>query len=285
MPNTLQEPQSTTRVMSESNSSITGDLRIHVFSSRILRNTRKLRVWLPPGYDDSGSARYPILYLQDGQNLFDRGTAFGGVEWQVDEAADGLIRSGAISPMIIVGIDNTGKDRLREYIPYRTFNPPVLRPLGKRYPDFMLRELMPFIEREYRVAKGPEHTGIGGSSLGGLISLYTSIVNTGVFGRLLIESPSLYIAGRAILRDSRALVDWAHRVYLGVGTRETGNQDKNAAVVEDVHELEAILRRRGLGSNRLLVNVQEGASHNEAAWAERFPEALAFLFGVETQRV
>ena len=262
------------------NSSITGDLRIHDFASRILRNTRKLRVWLPPGYDaPTNTNRYPVLYLQDGQNLFDRVTAFGGVEWQVDETADFLIREGKIPPMIIVGIDNTGRDRLREYIPYRSFNPPVLRPQGKRYADFMLREVLPFMEREYRLAKGPEHTGIGGSSLGGLISLYTAMEGKGIFGKLLIESPSLFVAGRAILREARSLVDWPHRVYLGVGTRETGNEAKDAFVVEDVQELEAILRRRGLGQDRLLVNVQEGAPHSEGAWASRFPEALSFLFG------
>jgi predicted alpha/beta superfamily hydrolase len=261
-------------------SSITGDLRVHELKSRIFRNTRKLRVWLPPGYAEATSEqRFPVLYLQDGQNLFDRVTAFGGVEWQVDETADRLIREGAILPMIIVGIDNTGRDRMREYIPYRSFNPPVLRPQGKRYPEFMLREVMPFIEREYRVAKGPEHTGIGGSSLGGLISLYTAISATGTFGRLLIESPSLYLAGRVILREARGLIDWAHRVYLGIGTRESGNENRDAVYVEDLRELESILRRRGLGSDRLHVNIQQDANHSEGAWAARFPEALTFLFG------
>jgi predicted alpha/beta superfamily hydrolase len=279
MPELVQE-QPLAQPDRDPNSSITGDLRIHDFASRILRNTRKLRVWLPPGYDaPDNTNRYPVLYLQDGQNLFDRVTAFGGVEWQVDETADILIREGKVPPMIIVGIDNTGRDRLREYIPYRSFNPPVLRPQGKRYADFMLREVLPFIESEYRLAKGPEHTGIGGSSLGGLISLYTAMAGSGVFGRLLIESPSLFVAGRAILREARSLVDWAHRIYLGVGTRETGNDAKDAFVVEDVQELEAILRRRGLGADRLLVNVQEGATHSEGAWASRFPEALSFLFG------
>src|SRR5689334_9340005 len=278
MPEIAQETQLQTD--RHPDSSITGDLRVHELRSRIFRNTRKLRVWLPPGYAEAPSEqRYPVFYLQDGQNLFDRVTAFGGVEWQVDETADRLIREGAIPPMIIVGIDNTGRDRMREYIPYRCFNPPVLRPRGKRYPEFMLREVMPFIEREYRVAKGPEHTGIGGSSLGGLISLYTAISATGTFGRLLIESPSLYLAGRVILREARGLIDWAHRVYLGIGTRESGNENRDAVYVEDLRELESILRRRGLGSDRLHVNIQQDANHSEGAWAARFPEALTFLFG------
>ena len=100
----------------------TGDLRLHEFRSRIFKNTRFLRVWLPPGYDDpQNSGRYyPALYLNDGQNLFESSTAFGGVEWGVDETADRMIREGIVLPMIIVGIDNTGKDRMREYIPYRS---------------------------------------------------------------------------------------------------------------------------------------------------------------------
>src|SRR5579862_5242053 len=92
----------------------TGDLRLHEFRSRIFRNTRFLRVWLPPGYDDEGNAghRYPVLYLNDGQNLFESSSAFAGVEWQADETADRLIREGAIPPMILVGMDNTGKNRI-----------------------------------------------------------------------------------------------------------------------------------------------------------------------------
>src|SRR5579871_5610099 len=99
--------------------SATGDLRIHEFSSRIFHNTRFLRVWLPPGYDDPQNSErgYPILYLNDGQNLFEAGTSFNGVEWQVDETADRLIRAGIVAPMIIVGIDNAGRDRIREYMP------------------------------------------------------------------------------------------------------------------------------------------------------------------------
>src|SRR5580692_1245794 len=106
----------------------TGDLRIHEFRSRVFRNTRFLRVWLPPGYDDPAnqSYRYPVFYLNDGQNLFETSTAFGGVEWQVDETADRLIRESTVPPLIIVGIDNTGKDRMREYIPYRSMNPMTL---------------------------------------------------------------------------------------------------------------------------------------------------------------
>jgi predicted alpha/beta superfamily hydrolase len=261
------------------NSSVVGDLRLHEFKSRIFRNTRMLRVWLPPGYDDGNAQRYPTLYLNDGQNLFDRATAFAGVEWQVDETADRLIREGAVPPMIIVGIDNTQNERMREYVPYRTFSPPILRPLGKRYPEFLAREVMPFVQQNYRTAKGPEHTGLGGSSLGGLVSLYTAIAMPGVFGRLLIESPSLFISNRQILKASRRFREWPGRVFLGIGGKETGREDKNFEIVDDVRELAEILRRSGLHEQRLCLRIEDDAGHNEGAWAARFPGALAFLFG------
>ena len=179
-------------------SGATGDLRLHEFRSRVFRNTRFLRVWLPPGYDDAENAgrRYPVFYLNDGQNLFEAATAFAGIEWQVDETADRLIREGVVPPMIIVGIDNTGKDRIREYMPHRSMNPMMLRVQGRHYPDFLMKEVMPFVERNYRVATGPENTGLGGSSLGALIALYTAMARPGVIGRLLLESPSLWASGR-----------------------------------------------------------------------------------------
>ena len=255
-------------------------LQLLELRSRIFHNTRQLRVWLPPGYDDSGATRYPVLYLNDGQNLFDPATAFGGVHWRAGETAERLIGERKIPPLLIVGIDNWGRKRVREYLPYRSFDPPVLAPRGTRYPDFLRREVMPLIESHYAVAKGPEHTGLGGSSLGGLIALYTQLAAPGVFGRLLIESPSLFVARRRILRESWRSRDWPLRVYLGVGTRETGNPQKDERVVQDVRELERILRAAGLDDSRLKVRIEKDASHSEAAWAARFPEALEFLFGV-----
>ena len=262
------------------NGSVTGDLRLHEFRSRVFRNVRFLRVWLPPGYDDPGnSQQYPVLYLNDGQNLFDRSTAFTGVEWQVDETADRLIREQKIPPMIIVGIDNAGDERLKEFLAYRSFNPPVLRPLGRKYPDFLLREVVPFIAQRYRTAKGPEQTGLGGSSLGASISLYTAMAVPGVFGRLLLESPSLFVSNRQLLRDSRRFSKWPSRVFLAIGTGEAGREDKDQETVDDVRELGETLRRAGLDDKRLLLRIDEGATHSEGAWAARFPDALGFLFG------
>ena len=254
-----------------------GNLWLHELSSRIFGNTRLLRVWLPPDYDGWGDTRYPVLYLNDGQNLFEPATAFAGVDWQVGETATRLIAEEKIRPLIIVGIDNT-KNRASEYIPYKSKDPKVLNAKGDCYPDFLQREVMPLIEERYAVLRGSANTGLGGSSLGGLITLYTQLAAPGVFGRLLIESPSLFVANGKILKQSAQLRNWPQRIYLGVGTHEVGNTDKDAETVDDVRELESILRLAGLDDQRLKVLVEESAAHNEAAWAARFPEALEFLF-------
>ncbi len=273
------EINNSTPAATQGNPSVTGDLRLHMLSSRIFRNQRQLRVWVPPGYElsENRDRRYPVFYLNDGQNLFDTATSFTHIEWQVDETADRLIREGTIPPSIFVGIDNAGVDRLKEYLPYRSLNPVILRPQGRKYPRFLLEEVLPFVNQNYRTAKGPENTSLGGSSLGGLISLYSVIAAPEVFGRVLLESPSLWIANRQILREARAVRRWP-KVFLAVGTREAGRDDKDRQTVENVRELERILRRVGLDDHRLRVVIHEGGTHNESAWAARFPEALKFLF-------
>src|SRR5579864_4679242 len=259
----MGEPESSVNfpsAIASRDSSVVGDLRVHNFSSKVFRNSRALRVWLPSDYEGN-AARYPVLYLNDGQNLFDRATAFTGIEWQADETAARLIREQKIRPLIIVGIDNAGADRIKEYAPYRSLHPPVLRPLGRKYPEFLMGEVMPFIEQRYRVKRGPEETGLGGSSLGGLISLYTATAFPHVFGRVLAESPSLDVSNRQLLRESRRVREWPARIFLGVGTRETGREEKDQEIVEDVRELERILRVAGL-AERLRVQVEEGAGHS-----------------------
>lgn len=254
---------------------------MHEFPSRIFHNKRLLRVWVPPGYDllENSGKRYPVFYLNDGQNLFDSVTSFTGVEWQVDETADRLILAGAIPPTIFVGIDNARVERLKEYIPYRSLSPLLLRPLGDRYPAFLTQEVLPFIAQNYRTAKGPEHTLLGGSSLGGLITLYTLMAAPGVFGGALVESASLWVANRQVLKESRSFRGWPHKIFLAVGTREVGRDDKDRQTVENVRELERIFRRSGLDDRRLRVEIADGGTHSEGAWAARFPQALQFLLG------
>ena len=247
--------------------------------SRHLGVTRRLTVWLPPGYRTRRSTEYPVLYLNDGQNLFDRSRAFAGVTWEAAESASALIRRRRIPPLVIVGIDHGEQRRAREYLPVEDErNPDAREPLGREYARFVVREVLPFIARRFAVARGASSTGFGGSSYGAVAALYTALVTPGVFGRLLVESPSLYVGNGYLLRRARAATRWPSRVYLGVGTVETRRPDWNEETVRNVRQLESTLRAAGLGARRLRVVVREGASHFESAWAERLPDALAFLF-------
>ena len=220
-----------------------------------------------------------MLYLNDGQNLFDSARAYTGVTWRVAETAAWLIERRLIPPLIIVGIDHGELRRAREYLPVEDERNPFARdPLASEYARFVTAELMPFIEREFPVGRGASNTAFGGSSYGAVAALYTVMTNPGVFGRLLLESPSLYVGRGLLLRQARKVQRWPQRVYLGVGTAETRREDWNTETVSNVRRLETILRGSGLGARRLLVTVEEGASHSEAAWAGRLAHALEFLF-------
>jgi predicted alpha/beta superfamily hydrolase len=166
------------------------------FRSRFLRNQRDLIVYLPAGYDEQPFTCLPVLYLQDGQNLFDRATAFAGQDWNVRGAADHMIGIGAVQQLIIVGIYNMGKSRINEYTPTKA--PKLGGGRADRYAKFLLEEVMPFIQREYRAAPDPRVTGIGGSSLGGLLSVYLGLKFPQVFGKIAALSPSVWWDQRSI---------------------------------------------------------------------------------------
>jgi enterochelin esterase-like enzyme len=252
-------------------------------ASAVLGLSRRATVWIPSGA--RASSRSPVLYLNDGQNLFDSARAYAGVTWRVAETAAWLIERSLIPPLVIVGIDHGELRRAREYLPVEDERNPFARdPLATEYGSFVTKELMPFIEREYPVARGASNTAFGGSSYGAVAALFTAMTNPGVFGRLLLESPSLYVGRGALLKGARRTRRWPQRVYLGVGTAETRRDDWNAETVANVRRLEAILRGSGLGARRLRVTVEEGASHSEAAWAGRFAQALEFLFGTTGAR-
>jgi len=248
-------------------------------TSEVLGLSRRISVWIPDAA--RSPSRGPVLYLNDGQNLFDSARAYTGVTWRVAETAAWLIECGLIPPLIIVGIDHGELRRAREYLPVEDHrNPHARDPLAPQYASFVTTELMPFIEREYPVARGASNTAFGGSSYGAVAALFTSMTNPGVFGRLLLESPSLYVGRGTLLRKARTIQRWPKRVYVGVGTAETWREDWNQETVANVRRLETILRSSGLGARRLRVTVEEGTTHSESAWAGRFARALEFLFGL-----
>lgn len=250
------------------------DLHKHEnFRSRFLRNQRDLIVYLPPRYHQEPGRRYPVLYLHDGQNLFDPATAFvPGMDWHVGHTADDFILTGAVQPLIIVGIYNIGKVRIHEYTPTKAARLGGGR--ADRYAKFLLQEVMPFIQREYRVLEGPQQTGMGGSSLGGLLSLYVGLKYPNIFGRLVALSPSVWWNQLMIVRFASAIPEGPRpRIWLDIGTRE------GPRIVQQVEQFRDVLLQKGWQLGRdLQFQIIEGAEHNEAAWAQRVGPFLQFLF-------
>jgi predicted alpha/beta superfamily hydrolase len=236
-------------------------------------------VYLPPGYDES-DARYPVLYLHDGQNLFDPETAFGGKHWRAGETTSALIESGSIPPLIIVGIYNTGEHRIDEYTPTHD------RRRGGGHADaygrFIVEELKPVIDAGYRTLAERTHTAIGGSSLGGLVSLYLALKHPAVFGKAAVMSPSVWWDRRAILRDVRRAAALIERptLWVDTGTAESRGAGSARRVVEDARLLKAGLLKSGwVEGDTLHYEEVGGGTHSEQAWGDRFSRVLHWLFG------
>lgn len=232
-------------------------------------------VYLPPGYD-TFSLPCPVLYLQDGQNLFDPATAFLGQDWQADLTADRLILSGTIEPVILVGVYNTGVRRVSEYTPTRD---PRRRKGGKgdRYAQMLARELKPFIDRTYRTKREAGQTGVGGSSLGGLVSLEAGLLYPRVFGKLAVISPSVWWDGRSMLAMVQAYRSPLRpKIWLDAGTEEG---DSPRQIIEDLRLLRNALVAKGWRDGiDLEYREVPGAEHNEHAWGARFGAVLEALF-------
>ena len=242
------------------------------FHSEFLEHDRDVLVWLPPGYDET-TARYSVLYMHDGQNLFEPETAFNpGEHWRVGETATELIESGRIEPLIVVGIYNTGEARVEEYTPTGD------RKLGGGQADdygrMIIEELKPLIDRTYRTLTDAEHTGIAGSSLGGLVSLHLGFTHPHVFTKIAALSPSVWWDRKAILKTIReARSKPKLRLWVDMGTAE-GRRG-----LDDARLLKAALVGLGFAENADLHYAEyEGATHSEQAWSERVGPMLQWLF-------
>jgi len=253
-----------------------GRLDVIELHSAALAAARTIRVWTPP--DLAPGVRCDVLYLNDGQNLFGDGPYEDGGGWHADDSAAKLIADRAIDPLIIVGIDNGGDDRARavDYLPVPDpFEKDPAPPGADRYLSFVIDEVIPYVNAHYPTQTGAAHTGFGGSSYGAASAFYAALSRPGVFGRLLLESPSVGAGNGVMLERARSLTTWPERVDIGIGTLE-GRGGRGSSAVQTLTD---ILKSAGLSDARLRVIVQEGAGHNEAAWASRFPGAIAFLFG------
>lgn len=250
------------------------------FRSRVLKATRDVTVYLPPEYEEDGERAYPLLILQDGQNLFDPETSFvRGQTWRVAETADAVIRAGEVEPVVIAGVANGGEKRLAEFTPSRDWK------MGGgdagRYGEMVTEELLPFLRSAYRVTRDPAQTGIGGSSLGGLVSLWLGLREPSIFGKLAVLSPSVWWNHRYIVsyvNDRAPELARRPKIWLDVGDAE------GRRTLADVELLDARLKVHGWrqGVDLHFERVRGGA-HNEASWAERVGPMLRFLFPAEAQ--
>ena len=250
-----------------------------------LHNRRRLFVHLPPSYP-AGDRRYPVVYMHDGQNLFDQALSYAG-EWQVDETMLALAAEGIEA--IVVGVPNMGARRIDEYSPFRDTR---LRKGGRGdwYVAFLADTVKPLIDRDFRTLPGREHAGVLGSSMGGLISLYALFRRPETFGFAGVMSPSLWFAREAIFPYVQHAPVHPGRVYLDIGTHE--GADPRAAdrsphkyvsrYVGAARRMRDMLADKGYTPGLALrYREEEQAVHNEAAWARRLPDALRWLLAAE----
>ncbi len=263
---------------------VVGDLRVYPrLHSPQLGNKRDVLVWLPAGYETS-TQRYPVLYMHDGQNVFDAKTSYAG-EWCADETMTALASEGIEA--ILVGLPNAGAQRRVEYSPY-DYQAGKQQIIGKGelYTRFIVETVKPLIDTSFRTRTDGAATGTVGSSMGGLIALYGILTRPEVFGLCGAFSTAYWFGEDALLKEIHRRASGAGRVYLDVGTREGDTianlkiaaQDFNMLYRDGVRDLLKALTERGYALGRNLMYVEdEGALHNEEAWARRLPDALRFL--------
>ncbi|MDY7228564.1 alpha/beta hydrolase [Hyalangium rubrum] len=245
-------------------------VKVANFSSPQLGNTRTLRIYLPPSYSLNPLKRYPVLYMHDGQNLFEASTAFGGVEWQVDETANALINNGQMDEVIVVGIDNGGANRIYEYTP--CCDPQYSGGGANVYERFMLDTVKPYIDQNYRTLTGNKNTALMGSSLGGLVSTYIGRRNPGVFSKLGGLSSSFWWNNQMLPKEvEAATAKVAVNHYIDAGTSSDG-------LTETTRMRDALVVDGYVQGKDLYYYVAQGAGHNEAAWAARLSIPLKYLF-------
>lgn len=249
------------------------------FMSTVLGNRRGIWIYLPPSYGENTAARFPVVYMHDGQNLFDPRAAFGGVAWSADDAMNGGAEDATIREAIIVGVENTA-DRIAEYTPTRdaTYGGGN----GDAYLRMLIDEVKPMIDRTYRTLPDRANTALVGSSLGGLISSYAGVRRADVFGLIGSMSPSTWWNDGVILREVATTPMRAARplrVYV-----DSGNAGDSMDGVTQTRELAATYRSVGYAEGTTLhYVVQDGGQHSERYWAQRLPGALAFLLGPRDQ--
>lgn len=234
-----------------------------------LNRERKIWVYLPPGYESS-NRHYPVLYMHDGQNLFDDTTSFAG-EWGIDEIMNKMFEDG-FPGIIIVGIEHGSEERLNEYSPWK--HEVMGGGLGDKHVAFVVETLKPAIDKNFRTLPGSEHAGIGGSSMGGLISCYAMLKHPEVFSCGIIFSPAFWFAEESYEFATNSEMNNELRMYFLAGGMEYSDLD----VIEATNKMIDILSAKGLSENQYRFIVDPKGKHTEAFWSKYFAEAVRFLF-------
>jgi len=234
---------------------------------------RPVQVWLPPNYERDTQRRYPVLYLHDGQNVFDAAAA--GAEWQVDETAQRLVVDGQIQPLIIVAVNNTAR-RVDEYTATAMSRDGHTQGgQGAAYARYLIEQLKPAIDARYRTLPDVAHTAVGGSSLGGIMSLWLAVHHGDVFGTALVVSPSLWWDNEFPIRDAQKtplpMSVPRPKLWLDMGTGE------GVEAIRQLRKLRGVLYARGWASGDIAYLEAEGATHDEASWAARVEPMLRFV--------
>lgn len=233
-----------------------------------LGRKRRISALLPHDYHTSGK-KYPVLYLNDGQNLFNENAPFGN--WAIDKELEKLAREG-FGDIIIIAIDNGGEDRITEYLPY--FNPKYGKGEGVLYLNFIKDTLIPYINKTYRTRTDSENTGIGGSSMGGLISLFAGLNYQTTFSKILVFSPSLWIAPKILQQARNFNPDLPVHLYIYAGGRESKNHLPNVIRLKD----RLLNGKKHFDKLDVHLALNPRGTHNEYFWRKEFPKAVKWLF-------
>lgn len=268
---------------------VVGNIKIaQNINSPQLNNQRDILVYLPPSYKTEHK-RYPVLYMHDGYNLFDEATSYVG-DWQIDETMEQLSATEGLEA-IIVGIPSMGKGRMDEYSPFRDEH--YGGGHGHAYVSFIAHTLKPMIDKDFRTLPDKRNTGLMGSSMGGLISLYGFFEYPAVFGFTGVMSPSLWFAHNAIFHYVEHAPFQQGKIYLDAGTREMGGYwpDQHLLISRSrryygrVRNMKRLLVKKGYRPTRNLLHIEaKGHGHDEAAWATRMPNAIRFFLGAPIKR-
>jgi predicted alpha/beta superfamily hydrolase len=229
---------------------------------------RTIRVYLPPGYA-AAKQRFPVLYMHDGQNLFDEATSFLG-EWGVDETLDALAKTRGLK-LIVVGIDNGAENRIHELSAWDS--PKYGKGEGRQYMNFIVDVVKPYIDAHFRTKPDRRNTAIMGSSLGGLISHYAIYEYPQVFSKAGILSPAYWFAPAVFDFTAKRSLSTDAKVYFYAG----GNEDEN--MLPNFNRMMSLVRSQG-ASHNFSIRIDPAAQHNEAAWRREFPRAVSWLFAL-----